>query len=121
MFINNKYGAQKCEVRGKTFASRLEARRWQELSVLESRGVISDLETQPCFELQPGFRHKSLKRKAVAIKYTADFAYNDRETGEKVVEEVKNEYLLKTDASYNIRKRLFLYQNPDIVFVEIKK
>ena len=75
----NKFGAKKtysalCQ---REFASRAEARRGEELALLQKAGVISCLEYQPKFVL-------CLKPR---ITYTADFRYV--EDGKVTVEDVK--------------------------------
>jgi hypothetical protein len=49
----NKYGARRTfsELCGRTFASKAEAQRGEELRLLEMAGEISDLEYQPRFTL----------------------------------------------------------------------
>ena len=62
---------------GRRFDSKAEARRYGELLLLGQAGKIQNLELQPQFGLS-----------GVAI-YRADFAYDDLETGARVVEDVK--------------------------------
>ena len=75
----NKYHAVKqySELCGRTFDSRAECRRGEELALMERGGVISNLDYQPSFIL-------SLKPK---VTYTADFDYI--EDGVVIVEDVK--------------------------------
>lgn len=80
-------------------ASRKEARRAQELALMQKCGLISDLEEQVKFELipkQPGER---------AVTYTADFRY--RQDGRIVVEDAKG---MKTQ-QYVIRRKLMLFRH----------
>lgn len=88
----NKYRAQKTQVDGITFDSKREARRWQELKLLERAKEIWKLERQVTFEL----RVKSI----LICKYRADFVYHDK-TGQ-IVEDVKG---VRTDA-YRIKRNL---------------
>jgi len=106
----NKYGNKKVEIDGYKFDSKAEARRYQELKLLEKAGEITNLELQPKFELVP----KTAKRRAVT--YTADFAY--WENGRDVVEDVKSPATAK-DKAYIIKRKLFEYQNPYIDFREV--
>lgn len=103
----HKYNAKKTTIDGITFDSRKEARRYQELKLLERAGAITALTLQPRFVLQEAFRHKG---KAIRkIEYVADFKYIDQQTEKNVVEDVKG---LKTDV-YNIKKKMFLKRYGD--------
>lgn len=108
-----KYGNKKVTIDNITFDSLAEARRYEELKLMEQAGAISDLRLQPRYELQRAFvDNASIKQRA--ITYVADFAYS--EGGLRVVEDCKGartkEYLLK--------KKLFLYRYFDLTFREIK-
>jgi hypothetical protein len=85
----SKYHAKATVVDNIRFHSQKEARRYQELKLLEKAGEIWDLEIQPKFPL----RAPSEKTLAGTFPdqvglYLADFAYRDR-TG-RVVEDVKS-------------------------------
>ncbi len=99
----SKYG----NVKASGFDSRKEARRWQELQLLQRAGKITDLQRQVEFELIPAQREpdaigprggkkpgKVIERRAV---YIADFVY--RKGGELIVEDCKGfrtkDYVLK--------------------------
>lgn len=97
---------------GTVFDSYKEARRWDELILLQRAGKITDLQRQVRYELIPaqyqtyerfskkGERLKDgvrlLERK---VEYVADFVYTDAETGETIVEDAKGmrtkDYILK--------------------------
>jgi len=77
----HKYGAEAVEVDGHKFPSKREARRYEELRLLEQGGVIANLELQPHFPIVVnGVR---------ICTYVGDFRYDDTETGEKIVEDSK--------------------------------
>lgn len=83
----NKYHAEKVD-RGKLkFDSRKEARRYDALVVLQSRGEIADLRVQPEFTLIEAYTTPDGER-VRAMRYRADFSY--RRGGELVVEDVKS-------------------------------
>jgi Protein of unknown function (DUF1064) len=84
-FARSKYGNRRTVVDGITFASKKEARRWQELKLLRIAKVITGLEQQPRFPI-------IISGKRV-FTYVGDFMYF--ENGVKVVEDVKG---VKTDA-----------------------
>ena len=111
----NKYGNRKITINGIEFDSRKEARRYNELLLMEKAGAIKGLRRQVPFELIPAQYedvytgeyyqrgdHKGepkMKRVCVekAVTYYADFVY--LEGGETVVEDTKGfktpEYILK--------------------------
>lgn len=110
---------------GTVFDSNKEARRWDELTLLQRAGKITDLQRQVRYELIPaqyqtyerfskkGERLKDgvrlLERK---VEYVADFVYTAAETGETIVEDAKGmrtkDYILKRKlmlAVHSIRVR----------------
>ncbi len=102
----HKYGAIKTEVDGIMFASKREATRYQELTILEKSGVIQSLSIQPKFELQAVFVDNMGKRQR-AINYVADFAY--MENGKSIIEDSKG---FET-AVFKIKKKMFLRRYPE--------
>lgn len=80
----HKYGAKRTVVDGITFASQKEARRYQELRLLEKAGEIQGLELQPRFPLEV----PTAGDDTPIGEYRADFAYRERRRG-YVVEDVK--------------------------------
>lgn len=82
-----------------SYDSKKEARRHQELLLLQRAGKITNLERQVKFELIP---KQDGER---ACTYVADFVYNLVDTGEKVVEDTKG---YKTEV-YRIKKKLMLW------------
>ncbi len=111
----NKYGAEKCQINGEKFDSKKEARRWQELRLLEQAGEINNLRRQVKYVLIPSQKEtiveirKNQKPKRIErvvereCSYVADFVYE--ENGKTVVEDAKG---VKTEA-YRIKKKLMLY------------
>ena len=97
-----KYRNKKVEIDGMTFDSKKEARRYQELLLLERAGAIQDLQTQVKYVLIPSQRIKGrvVERECA---YKADFVYI--ENGETVVEDTKG---FKTK-DYIIKRKLLLY------------
>lgn len=112
----NKYHNHKIIIDGVTFQSRKEARRWEELKIMEKAGMIHGLERQKKFVLIPaqrepdtvGKRGGRIKGKVIEREcaYIADFCYYTQD-GEYVVEDVKSE-ATKTE-QYKIKKKLLLY------------
>lgn len=75
----NKYRAVRTVVDGRVFDSKREARRYEELKLLERAGLIRDLEIQPKFPLEVNGRR--------VATYRGDFQY--WEGGEFIVEDCK--------------------------------
>ena len=112
-FIYMKYGNKKTEYNGEKFDSRLEARRYTELALMERAGVIKDLRRQVPFELIPPYVTHG--RKVRPAEYIADFVYE--KDGETVVEDTKG---VKTEV-YKLKKKLFEYRYPTLELREIKR
>ena len=92
----NKYKAIATEVDGIRFASRKEARRYQDLMILQRAHKITELELQPKFQLVVN---------GVKIgRYTGDFKYYDNDKGEYVIEDTKG----YPSRDYVLRKKLML-------------
>ncbi len=113
-----KYGSKRTIVDGITFASAKEAKRYQELLLIEKAGWLKDLTLQPKFILQDGFKDRDGKRIRV-IEYIADFRYKDAGPGANcetpwTVEDCKG---FKTEV-YRIKKKLFLKRYPEYKFIE---
>lgn len=85
-----KYGNKPVVVDGIKFDSQREARRWGELRALVSTGDVVLLVRQPVYVLAPSVKIAGEARKRPAIRYSADFAYSDGTTGERIVEDVKS-------------------------------
>ncbi len=64
-----KYRNRRTEVDGVTFASKREARRYQELALMQKAGVISGLELQP--------RYPLVVNGVKVGTYVADFRYRE--------------------------------------------
>ena len=110
-----KYKNHKTVVDGIEFGSRLEARRYQELKLLERAGVIQALTLQPEFELQPSFKKNGKTYRKIV--YKADFSYYSVKEGKVIVEDTKG-YVTK---EYAIKKKLFEYRYPELTIREVKK
>lgn len=112
----NKYGARTRIINGEAFDSIKEAKRYQELLLLEKAGHIRNLERQPAFGLIPaqyeffaryGKSGKRLKdgKKCIenSVKYIADFSYIKDD--ELIVEDTKG---FRTK-DYIIKRKLMLW------------
>lgn len=95
-----KYHNKKTEADGIVFDSKAEARRYEELRMMEKMGLIHGLERQVPFVLIRGQRWRSGGRKHPDTIYKADFVYF--ENGNKIVEDVKG---FRT-AVYRIKREL---------------
>lgn len=112
-YKSSKYGNKKIVVDGNTFDSKKEAKRYQELSLLEKAGAICNLQRQVKYTLIPTQREPDVIGKRGGIKkgnviekecaYYADFVYE--ENGQTVVEDTKG--MRTTD--YVIKRKLMLH------------
>ncbi|WP_421782656.1 DUF1064 domain-containing protein [Kiloniella litopenaei] len=93
----NKYRNKKVEYDGHKFDSKKEARRYQELKLLERAGEVKGLELQKRFPFV-------VEDKRICV-YVADFYYLEQGGGE-VVEDVKSPVTRK-DPVYRIKNKLF--------------
>jgi hypothetical protein len=89
----SKYGAQKTMIDGILFDSIKEAKRWQELRILEKAGEISHLERQPKFYLygKDGpvlIRSRGYPNGRRAV-WKGDFAYFCSIRNKRICEDVK--------------------------------
>ncbi len=100
----NKYRNEKVVVNGVKFDSKKEAKRSAELEQLERLGVISNLEKQKKYVLQPSF--KFMGKTIREIAYLADFVY--KENGNTVVEDVKSPITRKNPV-YRLKKKMMMY------------
>jgi len=77
----SKFKNQKDERDGITFHSKMEARRYDQLKLMERQGLIVHLVLQP--------RYPIVVNGVKVCTYVGDFLYLDCDAGEHVVEDVK--------------------------------
>ena len=94
----HKFGAVATVVDGHKFPSKAEARRYQELRLLERAGKITGLRLQPRYDLHVNGRKIG--------SYVGDFEYVERHGGTTVTEDVKG---MKTPM-YRWKKKHLLAQ-----------
>lgn len=104
---------------GTVFDSGKEARRYEELLILQRAGKITELQRQVHYELIPaqyetyerfsksGDRLKDGRRLVERkVEYVADFVYTNVETGENIVEDTKGvktkDYIIKRKLMYAV-------------------
>lgn len=120
MRYKNKYHNVKVKASdGTVFDSMKEARRWEQLLLLQKAGKITSLQRQVAYELLPNQYEtyerysksgKRLKDGAKLIErkveYVADFVYTEAERGMLVVEDTKGvktkDYIIKRKLMYAI-------------------
>ena len=102
----NKYRNKKIIVDDYIFDSIQESRRYKELKLLLRAGQIKDLELQPHFLLQEGFKKNGKTYRK--IEYIADFKYIEK--GKTIVEDVKG---LQTDV-FKLKHKLFEKKYPEL-------
>lgn len=108
----SKYHNKKVQIDMYVFDSIAESRRYKELALLERAGQISELELQPKFLLQDGFKKNGKTYRA--IYYIADFRYV--ENGKVIVEDVKG----KETEVFKLKHKLFEYKYPEYELKIIK-
>ena len=112
-YNGNKFGNRHVEIDGIRFDSVKEARRYNELRLLERGGEIKNLELQPRFVRQESFKRDGKTHRK--IEYVADFRYT--ENGQEIVEDVKSA-ITKKHPVYALKKKLLFKKYPDINFLE---
>lgn len=99
-----KYGNKKIEYNGIVYDSKKEFNRAMELEQLQKLGLISNLQRQKKYVLQPSF--KFMNKTIREIAYIADFVYE--ENGDVIVEDVKSPITRKNPV-YLIKKKMLMY------------
>ena len=97
-----KYRNKPCTVGGEKYRSQREAKRHQDLLLLQKAGLIAGLIREVAFELAPGVKISGEDRKRPAVRYVADFVYSDVRSGKVVVEDAKG---MQTPV-YRLKKHL---------------
>ena len=97
----SKHGNVKVEIDGIVFDSKREGARYCTLKLQQRAGMISDLELQVEFVLQPAVVLDG--RKKPALRYWADFVY--QRDGRQVIEDAKSPHLRKHPV-YRSKKHL---------------
>lgn len=92
----SKYRNVRTSTRGFTFASRKEAKRYEELELLVKAGEISVLRRQPRFRLAVNGLD--------ICTYVADFDYWDSKLCKRIIEDVKG---MRTPL-YRVKKSLMM-------------
>lgn len=110
---SSKYHAVKTYVGGIKLDSKKEARRYSELLLMQTAGVIQNLRRQVRFELQPAYT-KANGEHVKNIVYVADFVYFDTRRNSMVIEDTKG---VKTQV-YKLKKKMFEYVYPTYCFIE---
>lgn len=117
----NKYFSREVTVDGKHFDSKKEARRYQELCLLERAGAIHNLQTQVKYVLIPAQREPDTvgKRGGIhrgkvierEVSYIADFVYWDIKSDQMVVEDVKGYKDSTAYAVFALKRKLMLFMH----------
>lgn len=114
-----KYNNTKVEFDNIKFDSKREMKRYLVLKEAQDKGIITDLELKPKYELIPAIREeyiKHLKTKdkvetrtvQLAITYTADFRYKKGDI--TVVEDVKaSPNMAALDKAFLLKEKMFRY------------
>ena len=118
-FKSKYYNIKTKTTDGVVFDSAKEARRWEQLLLLQKAGKIVELQRQVAYELIPAQyeTYPRFSKKGDRLKdgqrlverqcvYYADFVYTDAESGETIVEDVKGvrtkEFVIKRKLMYAV-------------------
>lgn len=102
----NKYGNQKITIDGITRDSLAESNRLEQLKILERVGAIKNLQFQVPFMLIE--KQQGENRNERAVKYIADFVYDEQQADgsyKHIVEDCKG----KKTKDYIIKRKLMLF------------
>jgi len=91
-----KYGSRKTVMLGVAFDSAAEARRYQELRVMEVAGEITELQMQVKFSLDVNGVH--------ICNFFPDFQYHSLRSDQTIVEDVKSKPTMTP--VYRLKKKL---------------
>lgn len=108
----SKYRNKKVQIDMYVFDSIAESRRYKELALLQRAKKIENLQLQPRFLLQEGFRKNGKTYRK--IEYIADFMYS--QNGKNIVEDVKG---IQTDV-FKLKHKLFEKKYPELELKIIK-
>lgn len=98
----NKYYNRKVIIDGFKFDSQKEAKRYNELKLMEREGIIHSLRLQPRFLLQDKFQYKNKTYRK--IEYIADFSYFNTNEDVLVIEDAKG---FKTEV-FKLKEKLLI-------------
>lgn len=103
----NKYNARKTTIDGVIFDSSREAKRWQELKLLEKSGQIKDLKRQVYFVIADSVRLSGEARRKPALRYVVDFVYMEADSRKYIHEDAKG---FETPES-RMKRHLMMYRH----------
>lgn len=112
-----KYRSRKTVVNGISFASKLEAERYQQLRMLQRSGDIRDLVLQPEFQIFRGYVDPETGTKVKSRYYVADFQYVDVEAHKVIVEDTKG---IETDV-FRLKWDYVRSEYPQFEFRKLKR
>ena len=110
----NKYNNKKVIVDGIKFDSKMEAKYYYLLKLLQEAGEVKAFELQPKFTLQEGFKKNG--KRYQPITYTADFRVEYADGHTEIVD-VKG---VETQV-FKIKKKMFEYHYPDLELKIVKE
>ena len=113
----HKYGAKKAEcLQGHVHPSRVEARKCNELHLLQAAGEIKDLQHEVQFWFVVNgdqLKHANGRRAGFKV----DFLYTEVATGQQVALEVKGRVV----RDFPLRRALFCHLHPQIRYMETRR
>lgn len=112
-----KYNNEKTTIDGITFDSKLEAERFQQLTMLVKAEIIDNLKLQPEFQISQGWVNPETGEKIRSRFYKGDFMYRDIPLNRIVVEDTKG---MET-AEFRLKWDLVRSQYPEYEFRKVTK
>ena len=112
-----KYHSRKVTINGITFASKLEAERYQQLVLLSKAKEIFNLQLQPEFQIYKGWIDPDTGEKHKSRFYVADFLYLDARKHQWIVEDTKG---IETDV-FRLKWEYVQSEYPEYVFVKLTR
>lgn len=116
MFYRNKFGNKKVSNSKGNFDSKVEAKRFAELQLLERAGEITNLARQVEFVLLKTFKDSAGNTER-GVKYIADFTYYDNKKQANIIEDVKS-FITAKQKDYVIKRKLVKHFYPSFLFIE---
>ncbi|PEN90108.1 hypothetical protein CN553_22140 [Bacillus cereus] len=109
----SKYNNKKVHLDDFVFASKTEAKYYEDLKIRLHKGEIQGFERQPVFHLQPAFQKQD--KSFQAITYVADFLVY-LPNGDIEVIDIKG----MVTETFNVKRKLFEYKYPHLQLILLK-
>lgn len=106
----SKYGNKKSRTMGEAFDSKAEGKYYRKLLDMQKQGIVTKIELQPTFVLQPKFEKNGIKHQAISYKADYRVTYAD---GHIEIVDVKG----ARTPTFNMKYKMFEYTYPDLQLI----